>query len=128
MSRPLYLLDTNSCIYLLARSKPRLSERVQDAAPGTIAISAIVGAELALCFSRAGAGGDAKLVRFLRTFPLLPFDEEAARAYARVPFKRGKFDRLIAAHSVALDLPLVTSNVSAFKDVPGLKLEDWSQP
>ena len=126
MSKPIYLLDTNSCIFLLARTKPRLSERVEEAEPGSIAISAIVGAELAMGFGRAGAGGDAKLLKFLRTFPLLPFEEAAARAYARVPFKRGKFDRLIAAHAVALDLPLVTSNVADFQDVPGLKLEDWS--
>lgn len=128
MSKPIYLLDTNSCIFLLARTKPRLSERVEEAEPGSIAISAIVGAELAMAFGRAGAGGDTKLLKFFRTFPLLPFDEAAARAYARVPFKRGKFDRLIAAHAVALDLPLVTSNIVDFQDVPGLKLEDWSKP
>lgn len=128
MSKPIYLLDTNSCIFLLARTKPRLSERVEEAEPGSIAISAIVGAELAMAFGRAGAGGDTKLLKFFRTFPLLPFDEAAARAYARVPFKRGKFDRLIAAHAVALDLPLVTSNIVDFQDVRGLKLEDWSKP
>lgn len=74
----------------------------------------------------AGDEGEAVLDRFLRSFPVLPFDEAAARAYVRVPFRRGKLDRLIAAHALATDMTLITSNVRDFADVPGLKLEDWA--
>jgi tRNA(fMet)-specific endonuclease VapC len=59
--------------------------------------------------------------------PVVPFDEAAAKAYARVPFKRGKLDRLIAAHAVALDLTLVTNNEVDFADVDGLKIENWAR-
>ena len=59
---------------------------------------------------------------------MLPFDEDAARAYARVPFRRGKLDRLIAAHTLALDVVLITANDRDFADVPGLKIEDWTKP
>jgi tRNA(fMet)-specific endonuclease VapC len=57
--------------------------------------------------------------------PVLPFDAAAAEVYARLPFRRGSFDRLIAAHALALDLVLVTDNVADYADVPGLKVENW---
>ena len=34
-------------------------------------------------------------------------------------------DLLIAAHTLALDLILVTDNVDEFARVPGLSLENW---
>jgi tRNA(fMet)-specific endonuclease VapC len=37
----------------------------------------------------------------------------------------GPNDLLIAAHSLALDLTLVTANIREFERVPGLKLENW---
>ncbi len=126
MSKPAYLLDTNSCIFLLGRARPTLTARVETCAPGTIAISAIVCAELALGFGRGDAAGRITLNRFLAEFPVIPFDEKAARAYARVPFKRGKLDRLIAAHALALDIALITNNRRDFADVEGLRTEDWT--
>lgn len=77
-------------------------------------------------FGRGDAQGRIALNRFLAEFPVLPFDEPAGRAYAQVPFRRGKLDRLIAAHALALDIILVTNNVRDFADVPGLKAEDWT--
>lgn len=126
MSKPAYLLDTNSCIFLLAKARPLLTARVEDCAPGTIAISAIVCAELALGFGRVNMTGRAVLNRFLGEFPVMPFDEKAARACARVPSKRGKLDRLIAAHALALDIFLITNNQRDFADVENLKTEDWT--
>lgn len=127
MTRPSYFLDTNSCIFLLARARPALAARVEDCAPGTIAISAVVCAELALGFSRGGPRGRIAFNRFLDRFPVMPFDEAAARAYARVPFRRGKLDRLIAAHALALDIVLITNNERDFADVPGLQTVDWTR-
>jgi tRNA(fMet)-specific endonuclease VapC len=128
VTRPAYFLDTNGCIFLLSKARPALTARVEACRPGSIAISAIVGAELALGFSRAGPQGWTTFSRFLASFPMLPFDEASARAYARVPFRRGKLDRLIAAHALALDVVLITANERDFADVPGLKIEDWTKP
>ena len=128
MSRPSYFLDTNSCIFLLGKARPALTARVEGCAPGSIAISAIVCAELAMGFGRGGPQGRTALNRFLAKFPVLPFDEPAARAYARVPFRRGKLDRLIAAHALALDIVLITNNERDFADVPGLQTADWTRP
>lgn len=127
MSRPEHLLDTNSCIYLLSRTRPVLERRVGQCEPGTVGLSAVAGAELVLGFAQADDQKKAMLERFLAEFPVMPFDEPAARAYALVPFRRGKLDRLIAAHALALEATLVTSNVRDFDDVPGLKLENWAQ-
>jgi tRNA(fMet)-specific endonuclease VapC len=92
-----------------------------------VGISAIVGAELILGFSEANSRLKAMLERFLREFPVQPFDEKAARAYGRVSFRRGKLDRLLAAHALSLEATLVTNNVRDFNDVPGLKLQNWTQ-
>lgn len=123
-----YLLDTNCCIYLFSRVRPVLEARVARCGTGTVAISAIVGAELILGFAGADMALKSLLERFLAEFRVIPFDEAAARAYARVPFRRGKLDRLVAAHALALDATLITNNVRDFSDVPGLKLENWAQP
>lgn len=125
MSAPCYFLDTNSCIFLLAKARPALTARVENCVPGAVAISAVVCAELAIGFAQGEARGRIALNRFLAKFPVVPFDEAAARAYARVPFKRGKLDRLIAAHALAVDIVLITNNQRDFADVPGLRTEDW---
>jgi tRNA(fMet)-specific endonuclease VapC len=57
---------------------------------------------------------------------VLPFDEAAARAYARLPFKRGRFDRLLAAHALSLDLTVITNNERDFSDIAGLRVENWT--
>ena len=122
-----YLLDTNSCIYLLSRTRPALEKRVAMCEPGSLGLSAVACAELVLGFASANEEKKELLDRFLSAFPIAPFDEKAARAYARVPFRRGKLDRLIAAHALALDVTLVTNNVRDFSDVPDLKLQNWAQ-
>jgi tRNA(fMet)-specific endonuclease VapC len=123
-----YLLDTNSCIYLLSRTRPALEKRVAACEPGSVGLSAVACAELVLGFASADDEKKEMLKRFLVVFPVSAFDEKAARAYGRVPFRRGKLDRLIAAHALALDATLVTNNVRDFSDVPGLKVQNWAQP
>jgi tRNA(fMet)-specific endonuclease VapC len=123
-----YLLDTNSCIYLLARARPALEARVSACEPGSVGLSAIVCAELMRGFSDAEESKMSLLQRFLALFPMAPFDQVAAAAYARAPFRRGKLDRLIAAHALALGATLITNNERDFADVPGLEVENWTRP
>jgi tRNA(fMet)-specific endonuclease VapC len=59
--------------------------------------------------------------------PVLPFDDAAAKAYAKLPFKRARFDRLIAAHAVSIGAVVVTNNPGDFADVPELKVENWAE-
>lgn len=67
------------------------------------------------------------IARLLTVLPLQVFDESAAWAYGRLPFKRGSYDRLIAAHALALDVTLVTNNDRDFAGLPGLKMENWAR-
>jgi tRNA(fMet)-specific endonuclease VapC len=59
------------------------------------------------------------------------FGRAAAESYARLagtmPCRRHSFDRLIAAHALALDMTLVTNNTRHFADIPGLRVENWTR-
>ena len=67
------------------------------------------------------------LYAFVRAIPLLAFDEAAARAYAHLPFKRARFDRLLAAHALSIGATIITNNEVDFADVAGLKIENWTR-
>jgi len=127
MSPPTHLFDTNCCIYLIKGSHPVLRERIEELPPQSAALSAIVYAELCFGLPRVHEIGLAVLRRFAETFPVLPFDEPASEAALRVPFRRGRLDRLIAAHTLSLDATLITNNEADFADVPGLKFENWTR-
>jgi tRNA(fMet)-specific endonuclease VapC len=92
---------------------------------GAVVVSSIAFAEVMLGAYRADKVADVQA--FFQFFPVLSFDEAAARIYAKLPFKRGSYDRLIAAHALSLDLTVVTSNVRDFERIPGLKVEDWTR-
>ncbi len=120
------MLDANTCIYLLSNTKPALTRRVAECDAGSLVVSAIVFAEIALGSAQGKLPPAHVLDAFQAEVPVLPFDESAARAYATLKFRRGSFDRLIAAHALSLGLPIVTTNVADFADVPGLQLENWA--
>lgn len=40
--------------------------------------------------------------------------------------RRGAVDRLIAAHAIGLDVTLVTNDLRDFRDIPGLRAENWA--
>lgn len=125
MTEVRYLLDSNICIYFLAGQPLKLQSQMVLAEP-YLAVSSISYAEVMLGAVRAGGAELAIATRFFGSLPVLPFNEHAAKAYARLPFRRGRFDRLIAAHALALGATLVTNDAADFADVPGLKLENWA--
>jgi len=122
-----YLIDTNCCIHLFSASYPQLRRRMAATDMGEVGLSVIVLAELALGARIGKAPDDERLDRLRQQFPLLPFEEQDAEAYAGLPFRRGRFDRLLAAHSVSRGLILITNNETYFADVPGLRIENWTR-
>lgn len=112
-----FLLDTDICIRILRDPKCRVALRV--AREDGVVVSAISLAELA-------QGALALVDAFSESVAVLPFDADAARRFPAARKARGKFDRLIAAHALALGATLVTHNVRDFRDVPGLRIEDWT--
>ena len=121
-----YLIDANCVIYLFADNHPKLTKRVEETAHGDIALSTIVFAELLMGVAHGKLPSPEALDDLPRQMPLIAFDEDAARAYARLPFRRARFDRLLAGHALALNLPIITANPKDFADVPDLQVEDWT--
>jgi len=122
-----YLIDANCVIFALANAASPVTRRIAESEPGSLAISAITFAEVALGSHRGKPPPPEALDALLAAVPLVPFDEPAARLYATLPFSRGRFDRLLAAHALSLGATIVTNNGADFADVPGLVIEDWTQ-
>ena len=118
-----FLLDTNILIYIAAGASPELRNRVEQCAPGSIVTSTLCVAEALF-----GIGEDDALEEVLRLFEAVPFDLAAARLFPTIPFRRGRFDRLIAAQALSRDLTIVTNEERDFADVEGLKVENWTLP
>lgn len=121
-----FLIDANSAVYAMDIGNDRLKARLAACESGSVGISAISYAEVAFGTYVGKPPAQHVLDAFVAAIPLVPFDEAAARAYARLPFKRARFDRLLAAHALSLEAIIVTNNVADFTDVPGLKVEDWT--
>lgn len=128
MADPAFLLDSNICIYILAGVEEALRTRIEQRVPGELVTSAIVYAEVMRNIDPEDQARTAQARRFFAAFQVMDFDEAAALRYREVPFKRHAFDRLIAAHALALGLTVVTANETDFLDVPRLKVENWTLP
>ena len=121
-----FLIDADMAIYAMSALRSRLNERLAACHPGDVAISAISFAEIAVGTFVGKPPSPAVLDAFVRVIPILPFDERAAGEYARLPFKRARFDRLLAAHALSLGATVVTNNEADFADVAGLRIENWT--
>jgi tRNA(fMet)-specific endonuclease VapC len=120
-----FLLDSNIGIYLLQGNAPVAAARLQAIELGSVVTSSICLSEMLIGLRPAE---QRVLEGLLQQITVLPFDYTAAHQYAKLPFKRRGFDRLIAAHALALDLTVITANVIDFADVPGLRVENWMRP
>lgn len=122
-----YLIDADCAIYSMTARYEPLRTRLTACAPGDVAISAISFAEIALGSEQGRPPLPEVLEAFLKAIPIAPFDEAAARAYAKLPFKCARFDRLLAAHALSLGVAIVTNKGGDFADVPGLRVENWTR-
>ena len=131
-----YMLDTNILVYVL-NARPRHEAalaRFDSENPEELVVSSITLAEL--CYgiekSRRRESNRRALHRVLRALNVAAFDAKAAEAYGSVRATLeatgkpvGPLDTLIAAHALALDLTLVTSNLREFTRIRGLRVESW---
>ena len=121
------MLDTDCAIYAMLGNFPALRLRLAECEPGEIGLSAISFAEIVLGNSLGKSPDRDVIEQFVKFVPVLPFDEAAALSYASLPFRRARFDRLIAAHAVSLGAIIVSNNEADFADVPGLVVKNWTQ-
>ena len=124
---PLFLLDTDICIYALKALFPPLRRRIESFEPGQVVTSSIAYAEVMKGLASEGEERRCRAEAFFNVVEVLPFDRAAASAYALIPFKRASFDRLIAAHALAASLTLITNNEKDFRGVEGLIVQNWTE-
>ncbi len=124
-----YLLDSDLAIYSMGGGpESTLNMRLASCYPGDVAISAVSFAEVSLGTWNGKPPRQDVLDAFIRVIPILDFDEAAAREYARLPFRRPRIDRLLAAHALSIGATVITSNEADFADTPGLRAENWTLP
>ncbi len=130
-----YMLDTNICIYLIKHKPPKVLKHFRSHAVGDIGMSSIALAELRYGVSKSQhvEKNRQALDEFILPLELADFDEQAAAAYGTVraglekagrPI--GSMDMLIGSHALALGATLVTNNTREFRQIPDLKVVDWS--
>lgn len=130
-----YLLDTDTCIYVLNERPPQVLSQFLAHEEDGIAISVITAAELLFGVRKSASSRNlGALEKFLGALNVLDFDLEAARRYGelRAYLEKkgtpiGSMDMQIAAHALALDLTVVTNNEREFKRVPDLRVENWAR-
>jgi tRNA(fMet)-specific endonuclease VapC len=130
-----HLLDTNICVAIIRMRSPRALGRLRTMTPGSVGISIITVSELQFgaAKSQNPARNRAALEQFLLPLEILDYDSAAAAAYGdlragleKIGTPIGPLDTLIAAHARSLNVALVTNNISEFRRVPKLKVEDWT--
>ena len=124
------MLDTDTCIFAMSDAdgfEPKIDIR-------DCGISVVVLGELEWGVRRSTRVREnhASLQNWLAAVQVVQMDDEAARRYGQLRADLGAIGRPIgpndlwvAAHALALDLPLITNNLSEFERVPGLDAETW---
>jgi tRNA(fMet)-specific endonuclease VapC len=131
--KPLYMLDTNICIYLIKRHPPEVAQRFEQHYVGEIVISAITLAELeygVACSGLMEERNQEALNGLLEAVPVEDFGSAAARTYGPLrqaikERRRNLLDHLIASHAISLGTTLVTNNEADFRQFAALRLENW---
>ena len=127
-----YLLDTNICIHFLG-NEYNIKEKIEKAGLENSLVSEITIAELK--FGAENSQNKEKNKKtiddFLKKFPIIPIFNSLdiyAKEKARLR-KKGQplddFDLLIGATAISNDFILITRNVSDFKRMDGIEVENW---
>ena len=132
---PRFMLDTDTCSYIMKRSHPLVLKRLRSVAVEDVCMSVITKAELlyGVELSPRRDHDAAALAAFLPYVDAITLDADVALHYAeiRADLKRrgamiGANDLFIAAHARALGLTLVTNNTAEFRRVRGLEIRNWT--
>ena len=130
---PLYLLDTNICIYAM-NGQTSVLQKFKAHGKDALAISSLVMAEMAygVAKSQRIAENTAALKRFQASFNILPWDAAAMWHYGEhchllksTGRKIGEVDLLLGCQALAMNAVFVTNNTGEFERIEGLKLENW---
>ena len=130
-----FLIDTNAWIQYFKDAASSVADHLRTTDISDVLTCSVVWAELlhgATKYERR----DRRVARIYQTLsPFMehPFDRAAANCYANVRDRLeqrgeviGPYHLQIAAIALVHDLAVVTNNVSEFRRVDGLRVEDWS--
>jgi tRNA(fMet)-specific endonuclease VapC len=129
-----FMLDTNTCIYIIKRKPPHVIRRFKRTEISQIGISSITLSELLYGVSKSSRPeqNQLALTQFIAPLEILPYGDEAAQYYGelRANLEKqgtpiGSFDMLIAAHALSIPCTLVTNNEKEFIRIPNLKIVNW---
>jgi len=132
----LFMLDTDTCIFLMRGASQRLKAKVQSVPLAQQVMSAVTFAELTYGVQASATDKRKQNQAILDSLALhlavLDWPQDAAKHYAeiRADLKKrgaqlGAADLMIAAHARAMGANIVTNNVKAFGRVKGLAVENW---
>ena len=131
----LYMLDTDTCSYIMKRSNDVVLKRLQKLPVSDVCISVITKSELlfGVEISAHRQQDEVALNGFLRYVEVLDFHDAASVHYAKIraDLKKlgtmiGANDLFIAAHARSFGLTLVTNNTREFGRVRDLVIENWT--
>ena len=132
---PRYMLDTDTCSYIMKRSNDAVLKRLRKVPVHDVCISVITKSELlyGVELSPRRQQDETALTAFLGYVEVLDFPDRASAHYAtiRTDLKKqgtmiGANDLFIAAHARCLGLTLVTNNTREFRRVRNLAIENWA--
>jgi len=130
----LYMLDTNTCAFVLRRSSQALLDRMQTVPLKRQVMSMVTLAELlyGVQISSQKKKNRAAVDALTRHLSVIDWSRDAAEHYAeiRADLKKkgqsiGLNDLTIGAQARSLGAVVVTNNVKDFRRVKGLKYENW---
>ncbi|MEJ2385157.1 MAG: type II toxin-antitoxin system VapC family toxin [Xanthomonadales bacterium] len=128
----MFLLDSDSCVRLLSGRGEALARHLRSVPPAEVAVCSVVRAELQQAARRSARVEENLdlLARFFAPLASLPFDDRCAEEYgmlrAQGETALRALDLMTAATARAHDATLVTPNPSAFRQLTGLRLADWT--
>ena len=136
MTAALFMLDTDTCIFLMRGESAALAAKVQSIPLQQQVMSAVTLADLTYGVQASSAAkrksNQAVLDSLALHLAVLDWPQDAAKHYAEIRTdlrKRGAqlgaADLMIAAHARALGAIVVTNNVKDFGRVKGLQVENW---
>ena len=129
-----YMLDTNTCIYIIKQKPSEVIKKFKRTEISQIGISSITLSELLYGVSKSSKPeqNQIALTQFLAPLEILSYGDEAAQYYGdlRARLEKngttiGSLDMLIAAHALSLDCTLITNNEKEFIRIPNLKIDNW---
>ena len=130
----MFMLDTNICSYILKNHPDSVTERFESIAPENLCISIITYAELYYGIEKSSTKkiNEQVIDSFVALVNIFPWEQSAVKCYAKIRNDLrikgqliGNMDLMIAAHALSLNATVITNNVSEFKRIKKLKVENW---